>query len=85
MLKYITQYISIQNRQAKLFDGIDTCMTSCYNNDTNNLETKEAIALLEEAELQHLRNLEAKRHQIQVTELEINRKRIIICYITTFF
>ena len=70
MLIYLTQYISIQNRQGKLFDGIDTCMPSCYNNDTNNQETKEAIAQLEEAELQHLRDLEAKRHQIQVTKFK---------------
>ena len=54
-------------------------MTSCYNNDTNNQETKEVIAQLEEAELQHLRDLEAKRHQIQVTKLKINKKCKTIC------
>ena len=41
--------------------------SSCYDNDKNDLDYKNAIFRLEEAELQeHLRNLETKRHQIQV-------------------
>ena len=62
-------YQCTQNRQPKLFDGIEhACMkSSCYDNDKNDLDYKNAIFRLEEAELQeHLRNLETKRHQIQV-------------------
>ena len=58
----------VQNRNAALFDGIDASITSLFDNDTNDFETRKlaAIARFEEAELQHLHELEEKRHQIQV-------------------
>ena len=59
----------MQSRQPKLFDGVELPMASYFDNDTNGLEAGKAavIARLEETELQHLRHLEQKRHQIQVT------------------
>ena len=59
----------MQRRQLKLFDGMESPMTSYFDNDTNGLEAGKAavIARLEETELQHLHHLEQKRHQIQVT------------------
>ena len=59
----------MQSRQPKLFDGIELPMTSYFDNDTNGLEAGKSaiVARLEETELQHLRHLEQKRHQIQVT------------------
>lgn len=48
---------------------MDASINSYFDNDTNDVESnkKATIARLEEVELQHLRDLEQKRHQIQVT------------------
>ena len=74
VLVYITLSKYTQNRPTKLFDGIEnTCITTpptCYDNDTTNdleIKTLDLKARFEEAELQQaLRDLETKRHQIQV-------------------
>ena len=83
-----------QNRPTKLFDGIEnTCITTpptCYDNDTTNdleIKTLDLKARFEEAELQQaLRDLETKRHQIQViimttlySSLLKNNQKSIFC------
>ena len=47
---------------------MDSSINSHFDNDTNDVEAKKSAAIirLEEVELQHLRNLEQKRSQIQV-------------------
>ena len=47
---------------------MDSSINSHFDNDTNDVEATKSAAIirLEEVELQHLRNLEQKRSQIQV-------------------